>query len=184
MPAVFNSLASFRGLSDHVAWRVAFIVPFILITAVAIAMLLLCEDTPTGKWSERHLIIEGESGSPPPEPLFTEEVVKALKSDGSLSKEPSAPQEKKKPSKLESPLPENEPFKIESAAPDQNADVMTTALGEMVVNPTLREALSVIFSLQSLALAAPYACSFGEIPQFHFPFLSSLVRVSCNLTKW
>ncbi|KJR81879.1 MFS transporter, NNP family, nitrate/nitrite transporter [Sporothrix schenckii 1099-18] len=163
MPAVFNSLVSSRGLTDHVAWRVAFIVPFILIVAVAVGMLLLCEDTPTGKWSERHLVIEGESGSPPPEPLIIEQVVKALNADGSLQKEePSLADEKaKEASKLDSPVPEKEPSKLESAVPDPDSEIVTTALGEMVVNPTLREALSVIFSPQSLALAAPYACSFG-----------------------
>jgi len=34
-------------------------------------------------------------------------------------------------------------------------------LGEVIVAPTLKEGLSVLFSLQTLALAAPYACSFG-----------------------
>ena len=43
-----------QGLTSSQAWRVAFIVPFILITATFLGMLFLCEDTPTGKWSERH----------------------------------------------------------------------------------------------------------------------------------
>lgn len=49
MPALFDSLVTQRGLTPHVAWRVSFIVPFILITATAVGMLLLCEDTPTGE---------------------------------------------------------------------------------------------------------------------------------------
>lgn len=36
-----------------------------------------------------------------------------------------------------------------------------SAEGEVVVAPTLRGNLKVAFSLQTLALAAPYACSFG-----------------------
>jgi len=52
MPAIFNSLVA-NGLTEHVAWRVAFVVPGILIVTVAVLMLLLCPDTPTGKWSER-----------------------------------------------------------------------------------------------------------------------------------
>lgn len=36
-----------------------------------------------------------------------------------------------------------------------------TAEGEVVVAPTMKEGLAVLCSLQTLALAAPYACSFG-----------------------
>lgn len=39
--------------------------------------------------------------------------------------------------------------------------VISTIANEVVVAPTAREALRVIFSLQTLALAAPYACTFG-----------------------
>ncbi|KAF1808024.1 hypothetical protein P152DRAFT_469221 [Eremomyces bilateralis CBS 781.70] len=53
MPAIFDSLVHHRGLTPHIAWRVAFIVPFIFITTIAVGMLLLCDDTPTGKWSDR-----------------------------------------------------------------------------------------------------------------------------------
>jgi len=54
MPAIFDSLVHKRGLTPHVAWRVSFIVPFILIVCTAVGMLLLCQDTPTGKWADRH----------------------------------------------------------------------------------------------------------------------------------
>lgn len=178
MPAVFDSLVNSRGLSAHVAWRVAFIVPFILITAVAVAMLLLCEDTPTGKWSERHLVIQGESvsSSLPPEP-FTEQVVKALTPEGSLRQQEPLSSEKKEPPQRSSPVPEKEPCQLESAVPEPDADTVTAALGEVVVNPTPREALSVIFSPQSLALAALYACSFGELPFFPSNVPPSLRRI-------
>ena len=52
MPAVYNSLVK-DGLSSHKAWRVSFVVPGVLIVFVALCLLLLCDDTPTGKWSER-----------------------------------------------------------------------------------------------------------------------------------
>lgn len=53
MPAIFNSLVQNQGLTPHVSWRVSFVVPGILIVSTAVLMLLLCPDTPTGKWSER-----------------------------------------------------------------------------------------------------------------------------------
>ncbi|RAL63196.1 hypothetical protein DID88_004275 [Monilinia fructigena] len=52
MPAIVDSLMLNQGLTAHVAWRVSFIVPFILITTTAISMLIFCPDTPTGKWSQ------------------------------------------------------------------------------------------------------------------------------------
>jgi NNP family nitrate/nitrite transporter-like MFS transporter len=57
MPAIYDSLKSRQGLSSHVAWRVSFIVPFIMITACALGLLLLTDDTPTGKWSERGTVV-------------------------------------------------------------------------------------------------------------------------------
>ena len=53
MPAILNSLVDREKLTAHVAWRVAFIVPFILITFTAFTMILTCPDTPTGSWSSR-----------------------------------------------------------------------------------------------------------------------------------
>jgi NNP family nitrate/nitrite transporter-like MFS transporter len=50
MPAIFDSLVKKQGLVPHKAWRVAFIVPFILITATALGMIFLCDDTPTGMY--------------------------------------------------------------------------------------------------------------------------------------
>ena len=53
MPAIFDSLVKHQHLSDHVAWRVTFVVPFLAIVSTAIGMMLFCPDTPRGKWSDR-----------------------------------------------------------------------------------------------------------------------------------
>ena len=53
MPAIFDSLVNHQHLSDHVAWRATFVVPFLAIVSTAIAMMLFCPDTPRGKWSDR-----------------------------------------------------------------------------------------------------------------------------------
>ena len=43
-------------MSDHVAWRVAFVtVPFVIVVFVALLILTIVPDTPTGKWNDRHL---------------------------------------------------------------------------------------------------------------------------------
>lgn len=57
MPAVYKGLVR-GGLPSHQAWRVAFVVPGVMIVGVALCLVVLCEDTPTGKWSERHAVVE------------------------------------------------------------------------------------------------------------------------------
>ena len=53
--SVFDSLVQ-RKLTPHVAWRVTFvIVPFVVVMTLAISILLLAPDTPTGPWKDRHL---------------------------------------------------------------------------------------------------------------------------------
>lgn len=130
MPALFDAFVHSQGLTPHVAWRVAFVLPFVIVTATAIGMLLLCDDTPTGKWSDRHLVIEGLPPTPPSEVAT-----------------------------LHPKDPEKSP--VESIHRAHSSDI-DLPRGELVVTPSFRKTLRVVFSLQALALAAPYACSFGE----------------------
>ena len=53
MPAIFDSLVQRQGLTPHTAWRVAFVVPFIMIAGTAVVIIIACPDAPTGKWSSR-----------------------------------------------------------------------------------------------------------------------------------
>lgn len=126
MPAVFDSLVHKQHLTPHVAWRVAFIVPFIIIVAVALGMLFFCEDTPTGKWADRNVIAV-------------------------------APQA---PTLAQASASDSEKEKHDVDAENQLSHV-DTQVGAVVVKPTLRSGLKIFTSLQTWALAAPYACSFG-----------------------
>jgi len=54
MPAVYDSLRLDLGHTSHTAWRIAFIVPTILLIACGLFALFCCEDTPTGRWADRH----------------------------------------------------------------------------------------------------------------------------------
>jgi MFS transporter, NNP family, nitrate/nitrite transporter len=156
MPAIFDSLVRDQGLSAHVAWRVAFIVPFICITATAIGMLLLCPDTPTGKWSERHLAVQqnlsahGVSTSVVDKPGNITD--KKLSDDGSSSP-PS--QHDDKPH-----------FSERKASHDNEAQMgseqmLEIARGEVIVKPTFKEGIKVVFTPQVLVTAGGYFCSFG-----------------------
>ena len=159
MPAIFDSLIARQGLSFHVAWRVAFIVPFIVIVATAVAMLALCPDTPTGKWSERH--------------LHAQENLAHHGIEGNVVDVPGRLGEKKKSSTNGSDDSGSGEKKIEFEATgkrgsfaDNEAQIgeqqmLDVARGEVVRKPSFKEALPVILSLQTLTQAACYFCSFG-----------------------
>ena len=57
MPAVYDAFAS-RGHSVGQAWRLTFLVPLAMVIAVAVALLSLCPDTPTGPWNQRHHVAQ------------------------------------------------------------------------------------------------------------------------------
>jgi len=140
MPVVFDSLVQHRHLTPHVAWRVAFIVPYILITATALGMLFLCEDTPTGKWSDRHLHARQDA----------ETVLQGIApSEHQSSVDVSASDEKKD---LKS---------LEKGGIDKETEIELVIANEVVQSPSFKEACTVVFSWQALMLAVPYACSFG-----------------------
>ena len=132
MPAVFDSLR-YQGLTPHKAWRVAYIVPFVIIVAVALGMLFTCEDTPTGKWSERVLLID--DGSP-------SEGRVEVKPKGIISSKPVFKDAKA----------------IEARQVRAEIDIME---GEIVVAPSTKEFLHVVSGGATISLAVLYACTFG-----------------------
>jgi NNP family nitrate/nitrite transporter-like MFS transporter len=143
MPAIYDSLVHSRGLTPHQAWRVSYVVPFIIISAVAIGMLLTCEDTPTGKWSERHLWAQSRFNSV--------QFLPGMSPDA-LSTTPPSPEQPMSEKKL--------PDSPESGT-QMDSEAVQVGLGEIVVAPTIKETTRVFFSLATLALAALYACTFG-----------------------
>lgn len=131
MPAIFDSLVKNQHLTPHVAWRVAFIVPFIIITAIGSGILFLCEDCPSGKWANRHQYLDN---------------ITATAVETSSEKDVTGEKSEK-----------------DTEAADKGPSAIDQAEGEVIVAPTFKEAMGVVFSLQTLALAAPYACSFGTV---------------------
>lgn len=152
MPAIFDSLVKNQHLSDRVAWRVTFIVPFICITATALAMIFLCPDTPTGKWSDRqahatHNLASHGSGD-----------VVAMTPDGFAGKQ--CPSGFATPSQSVKDQEKQDPSQSPQAHLGHQR-MLAIALGEVVVNPTFGEAMRVIFSWQTLMHCGCYFCSFG-----------------------
>nr|AAQ04819.1 putative nitrate transporter [Tuber borchii] len=146
MPAVFDSLVHERGLTPHKAWRVPFVVPFILIVIMALGMIFLCEDTPTGAWADRHNFsprtIEGK-------------IVDATRN---ISDAPTTDKDAKGTSYTEKDKKNSDP---ESASSNGSIDLETVAQSEVIQAPTFKEAMQVIFSLTMSYARGTYACSFG-----------------------
>jgi NNP family nitrate/nitrite transporter-like MFS transporter len=166
MPLIFDSLREDRGLTPHVAWRVAFIVPFILIVATALGMALLCPDTPTGKWSERHLATRALLDAHLPASQSTAIMEKTDSSN--TSPERDNYQGEKGEKSVHSNPPDTVDIGTGSVsiatdheAPMSHQDMVNTAQREIVVAPSFKEAMHVILSLQTLFHCATYICSFG-----------------------
>lgn len=148
MPAIFDSLVKERGLTPHKAWRVAFIVPFILIVAFALGMIFLCEDTPTGSWADRRNMVARSTTNK------TSTEGKIVSATGKFT---DAPAELESTSTSEKSMDK----KNQDSECNISEDIETIVQSEIIQEPTFKEAMYVVFSWQCLMLAAPYACSFG-----------------------
>ena len=156
MPAIFDSLVHDRHMTPHKAWRVAFIVPFIVIVTVSMGMLFLCPDTPTGKWSERHSAAQKN---------LADHGINAtiVNVPGELTTE------RKSSAGTESPSSDEKKIGFDAKNVHYNdheahigeQQMLDTARGEIVQKPSFKEALPVILSLQTLNQAMCYFCSFG-----------------------
>jgi NNP family nitrate/nitrite transporter-like MFS transporter len=146
MPAVFDSFVA-QGMTPGKAWRMTFIVPLICLIACGIGMLLCCPDTPMGPWKERHQHVQenlnshGVSGNVVEVPgAITDKAGSDVEKGSSSSKDPQV-------------------FDHEVAI--SRTEMLETAQGETVVKPTLKEAMTVVGSPQTLFHVLTYACSFG-----------------------
>lgn len=150
MPAIFNSLIHRQHLTDHVAWRVAFVIPFLLITFTALIMILTCPDTPTGTWSSRARDVQRH--------LDTRDTFFATGGD-TKGNAPS----------IDSGGLSDDTIKLNSArgqsqfteTPVLEDDLLTAASWELVEKPTIQGSTKVIASLSTWALFVAYFCSFG-----------------------
>lgn len=155
MPAVYDSLVR-DGLTPHTAWRVAFIVPGILITSVAIALLFLCQDTPTGKWSDRFQAAEENmrrhSVSDHIGNVFGG--INEAKRSGSTSPPNAVDDEKKVADPSGGASPD-----VETQTGEQQ--IISNARSEVVQKPSFKEMAKIIATPQTWVLGACYFCTFG-----------------------
>lgn len=151
MPAVYDSFVA-RGHSAGQAWRLTFIVPLVMVIFAGVSLLALCPDTPTGKWSERHLHAQENLQS------------HGIK-DAAVVNVPGAVTDKARSEKsLEEVSSEDKkdiPATFDHEAQLTKEEMIETAQGEIIQKPTLGEALRVSTSLQTTFHVLTYMCSFG-----------------------
>jgi len=153
MPAVYSALVK-DGLTPHKAWRVAFVVPGILIVTIAFFLVLLCPDTPTGKWSEREAAAE--------KALRSHSIsggVVAVPGEISAHRNTSSDDSTKDHEAKE--IREEDKHYTDNEAHIGAEQMVEAAKGEVIQKPTFREAMMVMFSLQTLVTGACYFCAFG-----------------------
>ncbi|KAI0396662.1 nitrate transporter [Xylariaceae sp. FL0594] len=158
MPAVFNSFHA-RGYSIGQSWRLAFVVPLIIVLLTGVTMLLVCPDTPTGKWSERllhtekNLTIHGI-------PVTADHHIIQPVGDNTGNVSDS---EKETERRLEMGGGDNSNcmvfFDHEAVIPRD--EMVVIAEGETVQKPTLRGVAKVLASPQTLFHIVTYCSSFG-----------------------
>ena len=163
MPAIFNSLVHDRGMTPAKAWRVAFIVPFILIVITAVLMLILCPDTPTGRWADRHQAAKRNPATRHHHRHLEGDVVGVYSSpaDGGI-KASSGTQSPTTSDKIEQKAElVNAVVEADDQPRDDGRQMVDYTEAEVIVKPTFREVMAVTFSLPTFVLCAGYFCSFG-----------------------
>jgi NNP family nitrate/nitrite transporter-like MFS transporter len=167
MPAIYNSFVTQQGLTPHVAWRVSFVVPGILIVSVATLLILLCPDTPTGKWSERmqaapekHAAAIESTIVDIPGHVSEDSKTAALSSNGTSSPN-NQTRSNSTDEKKESDPSKPHPSDPEAQIGEHHSLDTTTHTSEVIQKPTLSEILAVSLSPQTIVTGAAYFCTFG-----------------------
>lgn len=165
MPAIVNSLVRSQNLSPHTAWRVAFIIPFILITVTALIMLLTCPDTPTGRWSSRKQDLQRTLDV---RDTFLS-TLHATNGSASTTDHGGRPT-----SMNSSGCSANDTIKLNSTTVVRGCrqgdyaemqthedDILQAASWELVEKPTVSTTFKALASLPTFTLVVAYTCTFG-----------------------
>ncbi|KAK3329545.1 major facilitator superfamily domain-containing protein [Apodospora peruviana] len=152
MPAVYDSFVS-RGYTPGQSWRLTFIVPLIMVITAGVSLLALCPDTPTGKWSERHLHAA--------ENLQAHGVNADLVVDVPGTITDKATSEKALGDISGEDKDKKDPITFDHEAQLSKEEMVQTAQGEIIQKPSLGEALRVSISPQTIFHILTYMCSFG-----------------------
>ncbi|KAK3372497.1 major facilitator superfamily domain-containing protein [Podospora didyma] len=154
MPAVYDAFIR-GGHTPGQSWRMTFIIPLIMVVITGVALLLFCPDTPTGKWSERHLQAQKSLQSHGIKDVVVD--VPGGITDKASSSTPSDTDNKP----VDGVIEDKKPVVFDHEAQLSKAEMVETARGEIIQKPTFNEAMHVVFSPQTGFHVFTYMCSFG-----------------------
>jgi MFS transporter, NNP family, nitrate/nitrite transporter len=157
MPAIFEHFENHYHLSAHDAWRRAFFVPFALIMVTALFLVILCPDTPVGKWADRSRAIE--------ENLRAEHQAGRVVAHSGIvhhdaHRRPSHVSQAEKMDNKDEKLSDGS-VDVETSA-GEVVEVDAEYTHEVVQEPSFKEILDIMTSPQTLVLMACYFGSFGS----------------------
>lgn len=166
MPVVFDSFVK-RGFTTSQSWRLTFIVPLIMVIFTGVCLLSFCPDTPTGAWKDRHVQAKEALAAHGVDDQVV--VISGAITDRFATPDAETDAEKNgassdiedKKSQLAPPSGTVSPPTFDHEAHMSRNEMLETAQGEVIVKPTLREALRVAASPQTLFLVLMYMNSFG-----------------------
>lgn len=145
MPAVYDSFRLSRGYSSHVAWRLSFVIPTIILIALGVITIFFCQDTPTGPWATRHEDLARLAAQQPSSISVLDE--EALAQRLSEVKEDSSSGKKSEGSFVRA--------EVNEAATPAGLGKEGAVVYEAVLAPSLREIIPALMCPQTLMLAAP-----------------------------
>ncbi|KAK3171514.1 hypothetical protein OEA41_003598 [Lepraria neglecta] len=155
MPAIFDSLVQRQHLKPHVAWRVAFVVPFILLVVTALMIIIACPDAPTGKWSTRAFDMQRQAEH---RDVYVSTLDKPNDSLKPGRRSPHRPGLSNHSVELDYFPGRRQEQEQELVNED---DFLNAASWELVEKPTYKGSVKAIISLPTLTLMMAYFCTFG-----------------------
>lgn len=160
MPAIFDSLVKHQHLTPHTAWRVAFIVPFILIIFTAMIIIFFCPDAPSGKWSTRAYDMQRQAEA-------RDIYVSHFDGDSTqaISPQPGGRRNARQNSGSLGSMTKMSTGRITQQEQDSDEagidDFLNAASWEIVEKPTYQNTARTVVSLPTLTLLVAYFCTFG-----------------------
>ena len=164
MPSIYDSLVKNQHLTPHVAWRVAFIVPFILIIATSCVIIFACPDCPTGKWSSRAYDMQRQTEARDVfRSQFNNVRPDSPNKSGRLSPHKRGPSDSNMDMDTRSTIAMTTSVRAHSKDEDEfNVDdFLNAASWELVEKPTYHGTVKALISLPTLTLILSYFCTFG-----------------------
>ena len=156
MPAIFDSLVEHQHMTSHTAWRVAFVVPFILIAVTALTIIIASPDAPTGPWSSRAYDTQRQAEQ---RDVYVSTLGNQRQVSGSPQRGDKSLKRDLSDRFVELNSTSNRGRDRESRSNEQ--DLLSAASWELVEKPTYRGSIKVLVSFPTLALIVVYFCTFG-----------------------